>query len=1203
MRSLTFLKHNVHQRITAENVLTRIGKLEGDNIGTIVRGIVGVGNLLIKGGNFSLTTGLSFEIDADSFWIQEKNSDESYFIPQKDSIELTVDSGDLQVRYDLIEGRYKLVDSNLKSVNIIDPVSGTITSQNYYIDKKVELEVFVRKGTPGAGVCPDITASDVARITGTVDLSSPIDLSSNYNLKFAIDSGNYIVVDCRGATPSSTTLAEIITNINTAYGSTIAYDVGGYLEIRSILTGDNGRIEFVPPISNDCINETLGLAEAPNYTYVYIGENAFFKLGEIRVPISALSLVNDDLRDIDRKGEWTKDSTTISRIDNVYGIFNSSASNTNIRLLNQSIEGTVSVKDPVYYNTTNSRWEKASSINSPIGMCTDLATNEIVLAGKKSGLSGLTPGQIYMDDSGNLTSSQTRFEIGYAQSATELIVKININKNDFEIYIDSQQLFESYFGTGNEPIGTGTTQKGWAYSCAVLGQVEVIIPNDTSIVLKPNPTDGTINHSKYTASSGFTLKAYSLKTRIRFFNRISIKSQGEGNAIIVKNSAWVKLISLVHATTPNTCVSTLDSNIIQIPLAYGPLKAGTVIWLTSPNKKGNNFYRVINGYNSITYSVVELDCAVNATSSSNVMRMCVSNINIDVILDGNGILSNSGGILYLDYCADANFKEVIRGSSNEDAASYNNCRGGNAILSNCYNVKIKSYGAYSYRLIDILGVASGILGGSIYMENCHFCDIEDFGATSYIGMAGTIGLDGKFIYGAAVYMMNSSYNKIRVNGALGYSDSSANRILSTTLFGGGVYALGCSYNDIFVTDAMLRNNQTFSDAGSLSFSALCYGAGVYFDANSSDCKHNTVNVDSCYCYINAATTLGGGSSTVRSYGGGVYAFAGVFYENDINVSNCKIYANLTITGGTASRTAYGSGVSIEGYGYNNRIKVDRCESNINTGNTHGGGVHLANGARNNIAYVFGCNSITGYGAGAYLDGSATVVSKNKIYVTLCSSYRGGGIYANNVELSILEARNCICPNLGGIAGGLYIENNSRENDINILDCTCSNGTAGGAYINGFSAVIEKNKFTIIGCTANTAGGAYIYYANNNEFVIKRCSTTLSNGGGAYILSSNRNEFLIQNCTAAAQGGAAYLLTSLGSPSNNVFTDIQNCTAASGGGGIQIQVNANTYTLCLGMWTGNSPNNILCGFPVATYAVQGCINTTLYAQTAWQSATL
>lgn len=115
--------------------------------------------------------------------------------------------------------------------------------------------------------------------------------------------------------------------------------------------------------------------------------------------------------------------------------------NKNVILIGQTVNPALIIKDCVYFNSTTSRWEKANFTHIPQGVYT--ASGEIILEGYKSALSGLLAGtDYYMDATGNLTTTQTHIKIGYALSATELLIKIEY---DFSIQNIDDVYKEFYF--------------------------------------------------------------------------------------------------------------------------------------------------------------------------------------------------------------------------------------------------------------------------------------------------------------------------------------------------------------------------------------------------------------------------------------------------------------------------------------------------------------------------------------------------------------------------------------------------------------------------------------------------------------------------------------------------------------------------------------------------------------------------------------
>ena len=82
--------------------------------------------------------------------------------------------------------------------------------------------VTVAAGTTNSALTNVFNATTLTN-TGTAEL---FNLSSVYNVRIAVDGGTLTTVNLQGATPASTTMDEIITNINTTMGATIASKVG-----------------------------------------------------------------------------------------------------------------------------------------------------------------------------------------------------------------------------------------------------------------------------------------------------------------------------------------------------------------------------------------------------------------------------------------------------------------------------------------------------------------------------------------------------------------------------------------------------------------------------------------------------------------------------------------------------------------------------------------------------------------------------------------------------------------------------------------------------------------------------------------------------------------------------------------------------------------------------------------------------------------
>lgn len=111
-----------------------------------------------------------------------------------------------------------------------------------------------------------------AKKIGCVNLRNGANLTTAYKIKLSIDKTTFVEIDVAGGTPGIKTIDQIVNNINTGFGSTIAYKYNDdYLMIRSNTKLSNSFLEFIPPSSNDCLNLILGLSISTSYHYIFQG--------------------------------------------------------------------------------------------------------------------------------------------------------------------------------------------------------------------------------------------------------------------------------------------------------------------------------------------------------------------------------------------------------------------------------------------------------------------------------------------------------------------------------------------------------------------------------------------------------------------------------------------------------------------------------------------------------------------------------------------------------------------------------------------------------------------------------------------------------------------------------------------------------------------------------------------------------------------
>jgi phage tail sheath protein FI len=148
-------------------------------------------------------------------------------------------------------------------------------------------------------------------------LPATIDMSTNKLVDIALDGGvSGGDIDCSGGTPAATTLAEIVSAINTALtvsACSIVQDAGGgnHLQIQSQVPGAASDVEFVAPTATDITDVIFGL-DTGSYPHNFAGAAAVERWEFTAYSEGAwgnlvkVALEGDDNYTVPVTGSWSK---------------------------------------------------------------------------------------------------------------------------------------------------------------------------------------------------------------------------------------------------------------------------------------------------------------------------------------------------------------------------------------------------------------------------------------------------------------------------------------------------------------------------------------------------------------------------------------------------------------------------------------------------------------------------------------------------------------------------------------------------------------------------------------------------------------------------------------------------------------------------------------------------------------------------------
>ena len=311
------------QQIEYDEVMKRLGDLLYRNLGVMSKAhIFDSGKALVVGSGLRVEPSSAMTINVPSGVCFQRSID-VFPVLQKSDQTITLDAASGVPRVDIIEAQIKILEDKTDYAQIGTVATGTgggsveITNQEIMRDIKYYLAVQKKTGST------DATAATAGTLTGTVVISSTIDLSETYLLNIADgEDGSFQEIDCRGATPEATTRVEIISAINTVLGRTAASTGAGNV---IVLTGNGTGVQSIftikPPVTDatkDALETIFGVSSGGIYKYKYTGVNEWFKLAEIDVGASTTVITGTEIRNIDEKSTWASGASDVDVRKHIY---------------------------------------------------------------------------------------------------------------------------------------------------------------------------------------------------------------------------------------------------------------------------------------------------------------------------------------------------------------------------------------------------------------------------------------------------------------------------------------------------------------------------------------------------------------------------------------------------------------------------------------------------------------------------------------------------------------------------------------------------------------------------------------------------------------------------------------------------------------------------------------------------------------------
>lgn len=202
--------------------------------------------------------------------------------------------GDVEMMRDIISNVHigGRVDGYVKTANIaqrtqdfvgvlIDFTRQARLTKNVQLEGTEEYPLGVTNLSRDGGVqftVRQVKPNVAAFVQSSVDMASPIDLSTNSYITISVD-GLEKTIRVAGVTPAQTTRNEIVAIINNAFGVDVASPIGTTFKVTSLSPGRESTVVVKDPDAplNSALLEVFGLATGSVYTYEGDGPLVFIE--------------------------------------------------------------------------------------------------------------------------------------------------------------------------------------------------------------------------------------------------------------------------------------------------------------------------------------------------------------------------------------------------------------------------------------------------------------------------------------------------------------------------------------------------------------------------------------------------------------------------------------------------------------------------------------------------------------------------------------------------------------------------------------------------------------------------------------------------------------------------------------------------------------------------------------------------------------